>query len=88
MSSALAAGDKVRALSYLSTNAQGKYGPVFDKLMPDMAAIFASASTLQLVSISEGMGEYAVNRTIDGVNRIFFIYFLQDDDGIWRIDSM
>ena len=31
------------------------------------------------------MGEYAINPVIDGVNRVFLIYFVQDVDGVWRI---
>lgn len=37
---------------------------------------------------TSGFGEYAVNRTIDGVNHVYLIYFLPDADGIWRLDSM
>jgi len=34
------------------------------------------------------MAEYAVNRTISGVNQISFIYFTNGPDGIWRLESM
>ena len=53
--------------------------------MPDIVASF---SPLQRVSLSPAIGEYAVNRTIDGRDRIFLIYFLKDADGVWRIDAM
>jgi hypothetical protein len=38
--------------------------------------------------VSPEIGEYAVNRTVDGVNQVFFIYFMRDVDGVWRLDSM
>jgi hypothetical protein len=38
--------------------------------------------------VSPGIGEYAVNRMIDGENQLFFIYFVRDADGVWRLDSM
>jgi len=88
MNTALAAGDKAAAMTYLSAGAQEKYGPVFDKIMPQMPALIASYSTLQRVSLAPHVGEYAINRTIDGVNRIFFVYFLQDATGAWLIDQM
>lgn len=88
MNSALIAKDKAKALQYLNRGAQAKYEPVFDALMPDFTEIVASYSPLQRVSISEEIGEYAVNRTINGVDSIFFIYFLKDGDGVWRSDSM
>jgi hypothetical protein len=50
--------------------------------------VVASYSALQNVSVTSSTGEYAVNRVIDGVDQIFFIYFLRDPDGVWRLDSM
>jgi hypothetical protein len=88
LNSALAAGDKAKAMTFLSTAAQEKYGRVFDQLMPNMPAIVASYSPLQRVSLSPRIAEYAVNRTIDGVNRVFLVYFLQDANGVWLIDAM
>ncbi|CAH1194081.1 40-residue YVTN family beta-propeller repeat-containing protein [Candidatus Nitrotoga sp. BS] len=88
MNNALIAGDKTKALTYLNSSAQAKYGPVFDALLPDMPEIIASYSPLQRLQIYPDIGEYAVNRVIHGVNRIFLIYFLLDNDGVWRIDSM
>jgi len=88
MNDALIAKDVTKALSYLNAQAKTKYGPVFNALLSNMPEIIASYSPLQRVSISSDIGEYAINRTVDGVNRIFFIYFLRDPDGVWRIDAM
>lgn len=88
MKSALVANDQAKALQYIDEFVKNKYGPVFQVLSGDMPAILGTFSTLQRVSISERIGEYAINRVIDGVNRIFFIYFLQDVNGVWRIASM
>ena len=88
MNNALVAGDKAKALIYLNTSAQTKYAPVFSALLPTMPQIVASYSPLQRFSISSDIGEYAVNRVLQGVNRIYLIYFLRDTDGVWRIDSL
>jgi sulfur relay (sulfurtransferase) complex TusBCD TusD component (DsrE family) len=85
---ALAAGDKAAAMSYLSTAAQDKYGPVLDALLPFMPEIVASYSPLEQVSITNGIAEYAVTRLDAGVKRLYLIYFLRDANGIWRIDGM
>jgi Glucodextranase, domain B len=87
-SDALKAGDKAKALSFLSVQAQERMGPVFDALMADMTAIMSSCSTPQRVSVVGGIAEYAVNRTIDGADNIFFIYFMQDAAGLWTIDQL
>ena len=88
MLAALIAGDKETALTYLTPGAQEKYAPVFDALLPHMPEIVASFSPLQRVSLLPDIGEYGINRTIDGRNRVFLIYFLRDTDGVWRIDAM
>lgn len=88
LNTALIARDKPKALSYLNRSARVKYEPVFNALLPSFPAIVASYSALQRVSIAENMGEYAVNRVIDGVDEVFFIYLLRDPDGVWRLDSM
>ena len=88
LNTALIARDKPKALSYLNQSARVKYEPVFSALLPNFPAIVASYSALQRVSITSDMGEYAVNRVIDGVDEVFFIYLLRDTDGVWRLDSM
>jgi hypothetical protein len=88
MNDALVAGDKERALAHLSPHARVKYGPVFDQLLPDMPAIVASYSPLQRAALRPEFGEYAINRTLEGVNRIFFIYFERDGHGVWHLSAM
>jgi len=61
------------ALSYLNTGAKAKYGPVFEVLLPNMPEIVASYSPLMQVSLSDNIGEFAVNRTIDGELKIFLL---------------
>ena len=88
MIGSLTVGDKTGALSYLSHSAKIKYDPVFDALMSDMSQIARSFSSPKRVSIGDDLAEYAVNRVIDGVDRIFLISFVRDSDGVWRIDQM
>ena len=88
MKTALTAGDKARAMRYLDASAQQRYGPVFDVLLPSMPQIAATFSDPQSVSLSDSLGEYAINRVINGENRIFFIYFGLNGDGVWRLGSM
>ena len=88
LTGALAAQNTAAALQSFNTQAQAKYGPVIGALLPDLPQIVASFSTPQMVSVSGEVVEYAINRTINGVNQVFLIYFLRDVDGVWRLDSM
>jgi hypothetical protein len=38
--------------------------------------------------LSDTVADLGVNRTIAGVNRIFLINLLRDQNGVWRIDGM
>jgi len=88
MNTALLAGDAETAKSFLDAAARKKYGPVFDVLLPHMPQIVASYSALQPLSLSGAIGEYGINRVIDGQNRLFLIYFLKNGEGIWQISAM
>jgi hypothetical protein len=88
MNDALVKQDVSAALGHLNLRAQEQYASIFQELLPDMPAIVASYSQPQRVSVQSDLMEYAVNRTIGGVDRIFFVYLLRDGDGVWRLDSM
>lgn len=88
MNAALLAGDKAAALSFLTTGAQAKYGPVFDALLPHMPKIIASYSPPLRMSVTADVGEYVVIRVINGKSHLFYIYFLKDENGVWQLDAM
>ena len=88
MTAALRAGDPAKALSYLDYAARQRYGPVFATLQANLPAIVQSFSPLQGLSLTDDFGEYAINRVIDGQNRIFLLYFGRNGDGVWRLGSM
>ena len=85
---ALGAGDKARAMQYMGPLARERYSGPFDTLASLLPQIAASFSELHFVTLSSELGEYAINRAINGEDRIFLIYFGQDGDGVWRLQSM
>ena len=88
LTEALVAGNKQQALDYFSAGAKTRYSDIFDDLINDFPEIIGSFSELQSAEITDAYGEYAINRMIDGNNKLFFIYFVKDGNGIWRIESM
>ncbi len=88
MNAALLDGNVDEALSFLTPGAQQEYADVFSILLPDMAALIASYSPLQRGFVASEVAEYAVNRIIEGHNKIFLIYFIKGADGVWRLDAM
>ena len=88
MNLALKVGNVNGAAQHLNESAKRKYLPVFETLKPQFPQIIASYSPLRRISITESIGEYAIVRPYNGQNRVYLIYFLQDVDGVWRVDGM
>lgn len=88
MNAALVQGDVERALQGVALLSRDRYDAVFRALRGRFPAIVASYSPLQPTIVAATFGEYALNRTIRGQEMLFFIYFIQDEDGVWRIESM
>jgi hypothetical protein len=88
MASALASGNKAAAMQGLSTSAQAKYGAVFDDLAPYMAQIIPTWSAPMTGSLSKEICELAIRRIVGGVKQLFFVYFIPDEYGVWRLGSM
>ena len=86
---ALASRDTAQALQYFNARAQVKYGPVLNALQPFLPQIVANFAPIQLSTLEGGIGEYAVKRTnAAGITNLYLIYFIQDNDGVWRLDTM
>jgi hypothetical protein len=88
MNSALVSGDSGKATPYLSSNALDIYAPVFSILNGSFAGIVASYGSFWATRIGNDYAEYALIRSSSSNHQIFLIYFLRDEDGIWRVDSM
>jgi len=68
---ALGAGDKAQAMQYMGPLAKERYSGPLDTLASLLPQIVASFSELQLVTLSSELGEYAINRVVNGEDRIF-----------------
>jgi hypothetical protein len=67
---------------------QNQYGPVFDALMPKMSSNdFSSWGVPSLVLSSSTHTVYAIQVPSGSTSYLFFIQFVKDSDGVWRIES-
>ncbi len=85
---ALVCGTVEVALGLMTHASRDRYAPAFNALAPYLPQIVSTWSALQPADFGPSYAEYAINRMINGTNRLFFIYFVADDDGVWRIDSI
>jgi hypothetical protein len=75
-------------MSYLTDDAQLKYGPVFDALMPDFPQILPTWSPLLNSNDSGSTAEYAIVTDYGNKRQLFYVNFKLGDDGVWRLESM
>ena len=80
----LKAGDIKGALTAFTGGAQKKYSAVFAALGPNLPAAVDQLGLITDGEIGNSMAEYKVVRGY----QTFFIYFILDEDGVWRIDGM
>lgn len=85
---ALRRQDITTASAYLNEGARRRYVGVFEALSPHMNEIIDSYSDLYFESFQPGIGEFSIVRDTSGRRMLYLIYFMQDPDGIWRLDAL
>jgi hypothetical protein len=88
MKGALGSGNTAKALSYFDESVKQKFSRVFSDLGGDLPVITASFEDITLVSFTGDIAEYAIGRNQDSQRYIYFIYYMKDKDGIWKIKGM
>jgi hypothetical protein len=90
LASALSSGNVAQALTLVSGGSQDKYTDAFSALGPDIKEVFATTSELHRGTVTDSLAEYVVlqKNPETGRNEAFFIYFIKETDGVWRLDSM
>jgi hypothetical protein len=84
----LRAGNIAGAMTAFTGSAYDKYNAIFTQLQPSLAAIVDQLGEVKEVTFNGDLAELTLARdTPDGV-RLFMIYMLRSEDGIWRIDGM
>lgn len=73
----------------MSGTGQTQYEPVFTALgAATLATAVATWGAPQTGALADTVAEYTIRRVVGGVKRVYFVYFMRDANGIWRIDSM
>ena len=80
--------DTAKALNYFDESVKDKFNRVFSDLGSDLLSIAASFEDITLISFDSDIAEYAIGRNQDGQRYIYFIYFMKDKDGIWKVKGM
>jgi len=82
---ALGRNDVEASLQILTGGIRDRYRPALQTLVGDLPAFAATLGDLLVISFQDGLVEAVTVRLENGQRRVYFIYFVPDDDGIWRV---
>ncbi len=88
LKAALGRADVEAALQTVAGGVRDRYRSALEALGADLVALAAQLGDLQVLSVENGLAETVTVRLEDGERRLYFIYLVPDDDGIWRILGM
>jgi hypothetical protein len=87
MKAALSQGNINEALNYFIRDSREEYREIFELLAPQLSALVSAMREINVVEIKGNLAEYYIKRFQKGVDISYFIYFMRNENGIWRISS-
>ncbi|MCJ7782579.1 MAG: Ig-like domain-containing protein, partial [Desulfobacterales bacterium] len=75
------------ALNYFVKDSREEYREIFELLIPQLPALVSAMREINMVEIKGNMAEYYIKRFQKGTDISYFIYFMRDENGVWRISS-
>ncbi len=81
-------GNIDHALANIAEESRERYDGIFTTLSSELSQIDSILTDIQLVAVRGNEAEYTMLRIgTGGVERSFYILFVRDNDGIWRLRS-
>jgi Glucodextranase, domain B len=92
MKKALFDGNISGAVSNFNEDSQGAYQALFQEMSANLPEIATNMRSIDLDYITQGTAEYRISRT-ETINDqqqdiTYFIYFVKNKDGLWKINQM
>jgi len=91
MKTSLQTGDTAGALNYFIPGSRDKYSAAFSALQSAVPQIANDMKDIEQVYVSNNVTKYRIKRdqVIDGQYKTvsYYIYFVRDQDGQWKLDE-
>jgi hypothetical protein len=85
MKDALRQGDLTRALDAMTLDARDPYRDLLTALTIPLSQIDQALTDPTLVELDENRAEYQMVRMDNGEATSYFVLFVRDVDGVWRL---
>lgn len=86
MKKALNQGNINSALNSFLKSSREEYKGIFELLAPQLPFLVSEMREITMIEVLRNVAEYYIKRSQRGTDISYFIYFVKDADGIWKID--
>lgn len=85
MRTAMATGDVTSAVTNFSEYSKESYRQQFTDLIDSLPQIAAGMANVSMLKVKDTIAEFDMRDVIDGVTYSFYLLFVKERDGVWRI---
>jgi hypothetical protein len=85
MRMALAVGDIASAGDNFSELTKDSYQEQFMDIAQSLSQIAAAMANISIVKVDDNLAEYDLRDVVDGITYSYYLSFVKDKDGIWKI---
>ena len=87
MKTALINGDIEGAIGYFAESSQERYRGIFNAVQSQLSDMVAGMNTIQFIHADNGIAKFRIRRQEAAGEITYYIFFVMDQDGIWRIQQ-
>ena len=73
------------AVAYFLIASQARYRYIFTTLLNSLSDIAVAMQAIEMIYVKGGTAEYRIKRVEDVGEVTYYIYFILDGDGLWKI---
>jgi len=87
MKTKLATGDVEGAVRYFLGNSQERYRDIFTNILNLLPTIVANMQSIEMIYVESGVAQYRIRRTESVGEVTYYLYFVIDENGLWKIQQ-
>jgi PKD repeat protein len=84
----LRAGDITGAAEAIVPEHQNRYSTIFTNFGPELSVFIDGMGVLTGGAMNGDIARYVEVRNVNGIPKIFMLYLVRGDDGVWRVEGM
>ena len=88
MKDSLRQGNIEQAISFFAQPSRERYRGIFNTIQSQLSDIVTGMGPIQFINLDNGVAKYRIRRQEAAGEITYYIFFVVDQDGIWRIKQL